>query len=376
MASSSRRARRIAGCRPQSRKRPADDPTISHRRRRRAPGRSRPATVPRPSAATRASRQASVNVSAAAASSALNAPSRPAWVGRGRAAAGGQGRRPCPRPASSAPGRSPGPYRRGRRWPAGSPGPWSGSRRSAARRWWWPARAPVRVRGGQRRRARPPPGRPAAASRSAHSRPVTRVDRRAGGVHHDGRADRRAVGQLALGVAEAALEPAAHRPVPAPTTPRRRALGRGGGVRAAPRTPRVGPVPEGPAAAEVEDHRGRHDGHHLTRFRADREARCRPAPAPPSRRRPRPGRTRCRRSAPPRSPARPRSAGPAGRSPGCPAHRRGRPPRPPRPSVASTTVVPVSQPSPSAVWCPIRKPSIIPPLSGAGDQGPAPGWHR
>ena len=64
----------------------------------------------------------------------------------------------------------------------------------------------------------------------------------------------------------------------------------------------------------------------------------------------------------------------------------GPPPRtstpPTAPSPASTTVVPVSQPSPSAVWCPIRKPSIIPPLSGPSSEvglrpaGWRSGWHR
>ena len=154
------------------------------------------------------------------------------------------------------------------------------------------------------------------------------IDRRAGGVHHHGRAHRRAVVQPALGVAEAALEPAAHRAGAGADHPGRRTLRRGGGVRAG---PELGgrPVAEGPAAAEVEDHRGRHDGHHLARVPGRPGSRCRPAPAPPSPRRPRPDRTRCRRSAPRRSPARPRSAGPAGRSPGCPDHRRGRPPRPP-----------------------------------------------
>ena len=267
------------------------------------------------------------------------------------------------------------------RWRPCWPGPWSGWRRSAAPRWWWPPEgAAARTRPASAARSAVGRGRPAAARGppTAGRCSGRRATRRRSPPRPRRPRSRRV--QPQLGVPEAALEPAAHRPGPGADAarspggrPRPRpsarapnsAVGRWPKAPPRPRSkitaagtigttwPGSGPTgkpmpcrfqsrhhPVGrrqPVRAAAGQHHGVHPLDHVPRVQQVGLPGARAAAA---------------------------YVHPADRA------RRGPAPRSSR----------SASPSPSAVWCPISNPSIIPPLSGQPSSSTSAvrpsGWHR
>ena len=194
-----------------------------------------------------------------------------------------------------------------------------------------------------------------------------RVDRRAGGVHHHGRGDRAPAGVPRSAYPKPPLIPPHRAPVPAPTQPDN---GRSVDAAASARRPNsaVGRLPKSPprprskitaagtigtiwpGSADGKADAGRlQAGHHPVGGRQPVGA----AAGQHDRMHPLDHRGRVEQIGLP-------GAGPAAADVH-PADRAAR---------ASTTVVPVSQPSPSAVQCPISKPLITSPLWGCAPRPP------
>ena len=249
-------------------------------------------------------------------------------------------RRRCRRRSGGGRASRRGPARRGPLRPASAPRPCSARRPSPRPRWWCScaagrvgrreAAAVTSARCGRRGAGigREQVGQAVQHAGAGVEQRSGRVDDDEGGhggailQHLAGRAD--ATGDTAGDRSRSCTHVALHHP-------RRPARSRRRGRRG-PTEPGVGPVVERSAPAEVEQDRRRDDGYDLTGVGPDRVPDVVLLQPAPSHRRPRPTRTRCRRTGRPRGHGARGSEDRARPSPGSPAHHRGHRPRRPCPA--------------------------------------------